>query len=522
MPEEEDELTETGEKAIKSVAKGAGIVLVGLLFSKFGGYLYNVAVARYLDAAAYGTISLGIAILGLLAPFCVLGLRHGINRYAAYYKGKGNTNKTKGTIFTGLKVITVTTLAVSFLLFVFSEYLAINIFNEPNATIVFRIFAIALPFKIYTMTLVSISDAFQKMKYRVVPRYFFRKGSRVFLVLLFFVLGYELLGAAYAYLFSHVLAFAAGFYLFWKKILPRLKDAVPETNYKELLTYSWPLLFVALMSTILGKIDKMMLGFFETSSSVGIYNTALLTAAFLGVVATSIKKITMPVFSDLLGKDKKEELRETFKTATKWTITASLPLFFVLLIFARQTLNLVFGSEYVAGSVALSILAVAYFFKVSLGLSSPLLKSIGKTRKILYATVISAVINIVLNLLLIPVYGMNGAAIAYLVSMFVLYSLYMYFCYKHLETNPFKHTVSRAIISAVLSVIPTYFVFRHLIDTVRTWMLPLGFLFYVTLYGFLFLILGGTDREDIKILKAIEKKSGIRIEWLREFVKKFV
>lgn len=522
MPKEEDEITEEGEQAIKSVAKGGGIVLFGLMFSKFMGYVYNIIVARVLGSPGYGVISLATSLVTFVSIFCFLGLKSGIRRYAAFYNGKGNKEKTKGTVFSGLKVIIFATALATVFLFLTSEFFAVNVFNDPSAITVFKIFALGLPFYALSAGLLSVTDAFQKMKYRMISRDVLRKGSRVLFVVIFIVLvSYGLLGVAYAYVLSYAISFFAALYFFSKKIYPKLREAVPEPNYRELLSYSWPLLFVSIMGTVLGKTDQLMLGYFLDSSTVGIYRSTILVAAILTVVLMALRKILLPVLSELLGKENKEEFKRTYKTATKWTFALTLPLFVVMVLFAPQVLDLIFGQEYVAGATALSILAVTYFIKVSLGLSSSLLRTMEKTKLLLVATVSSGSLNVILNALLIPVLGMEGAAIAFLASVLLLYSMYMYWSYNYLKTNPFKASLIKSVLATIFSAAPIYFVFHYLLSPVKTWMLPVAFFLFISLYGLLFLMLGGLDNEDILVLKAVENKTGIRIEWLRNLIKRF-
>ena len=519
--QDEEEITEEGERAIKSVAKGAGIVFIGVVFSRFAGYLYRVIVARHLGTEAYGIISLAMSLIGFALPICLLGLNHGIKRYASFYRGKDEYSKVKGTIFSSVKITTSASIIVSVSLFLLSDFFAFTVFKEPSASVIFKIFSLALFFRALASIFVSATDSFQEMKYRSLSHYIFKGITKLTTVLLFFYIGYELVGAAYAYLLSYVVAFGASLYFLRSKILPKIRDSVPVDNYEELLSYSWPLLFVSLMGSVLASTDRIMLGYFSTASDVGIYNAALPTAMLLGTALYSMRIIILPVFSDLLGKDKKKEMKQAYRTTTKWLFTTTLPLFVVLVLFAPQVLRLLFGADYTAGATALSILSLAYFSKVCLGISSPALKTMEKTKLILYGTAFAAFVNIVLNYFLIQKHGINGAALAYLISISLMYLLYTIWSHRYLKTNPFKLSLYKPIVATVVSTLITYFIFRRNLS-ITTWMLPIAFLFFMGIYVLLFLVLGGIESEDLLILKAIEKKSGMRIKWLRNLIKKFI
>ena len=199
MPEDDNELTEEGEQAIKSVAKGGGIVFIGLLISRFLGYLYRMVVGRFLGPEQYGLISLGMAVVGFAVPVALLGLHQGVKRYASYYNGKGEKEKVKGTIISTFKIITPLSIAVAVLVFFLSDFLAIRIFDEPAASLVFKIFAVSIPFQVLLRGASQAIESFKEMKYSVIARYITRNTSKIILTVVLLFLGFEVLREAEKY-----------------------------------------------------------------------------------------------------------------------------------------------------------------------------------------------------------------------------------------------------------------------------------------------------------------------------------
>src|SRR4030067_3099292 len=97
---------------------------------------------------------------------------------------------------------------------------------------------------------------------------------------------------------------------------------------------------------------------------------------------------------------------------TKWNLAVTLPFFLVIFLFSESVLNAIFGSSYVQAGYALRILAIGAFIPVILGPNAATLVVIGRTKLNMIDDLIGAVMNISLNLLLIPTMGIIGAAIA--------------------------------------------------------------------------------------------------------------
>jgi len=513
------------EQAIKAVAKGGGIVFIGLLLSKFLGYLYRAVIARFLGPTDYGLISMGLAVLGFATPLALLGINQGIKRYASFHKGKGDIGQIKGSILSGIKIMLLTSSLAALGLFLASDLIAVKLLNEVRVAVIIKIFALSLPFLALLKGFVGSIEAFQKMKYQVISEYLTRNLSRILLAVVLLSLGFGVLGVAYAYFFSILLAAAVAFYLLKKYTLPSLfNNLKAKSNYSELFSYSWPLFLTFLLGSIRSWTDTLMLGYFEFigTSQVGIYNAALPTAVLITVFLTPVNKIILPVLSELFSQNKLQEIKETYKTATKWIVSFTFPAFLMLAFFSRPILKLLFGKEYMAGYLVLSVLAFAYFINTSVGSAGQILKAVGKTKLIFLNSIASAVLNVLLNYFLIQQWGLIGAAIATGTSIAFVNVLMVTEIYHFLGFHPYKLSFYKPALAALLSSSLTHSIFHLIFKTVPVWSLVPAFALFAFLYGSIFLVIGGLDREDILILKSVEKKSGFDLTWIKKMIKKFV
>ena len=167
-----------------------------------------------------------------------------------------------------------------------------------------------------------------------------------------------------------------------------------------------------------------MIGYFTGSDAVGLYNCALTPAELIPIALTSMNFIYIPIITQLYSKSLSKEINRSYQVLTKWIFSISLPLFMVFFIFPESILSLFFGEQYVPAAIALQILSVGFLFHTFLGANGQTLLVIGKTRLMMWITLMATVLNIILNIFFIPKWGICGAAFASLISYFVINTLY--------------------------------------------------------------------------------------------------
>jgi len=210
-------------------------------------------------------------------------------------------------------------------------------------------------------------------------------------------------------------------------------------------------------------------------------------------------------------KDSTEDTSRTLKTLTRWTIISTIPLFALLFLFAKPSIALLFGNEYVSASGILVVLSAGYFFSVSTGHLGAVIKSESRNEFILFNTVANFFLNIALNIMLIPRYGITGAAIATAGSIFFVNSLMLLETYHIKKVQPFSRRQLKPIVAVVPSILAVYLVLNQLFTTVPVWALVPGFAVFGTLYLAIYLAIG-LEEEDREMIKAAGEKFGYREE----------
>jgi O-antigen/teichoic acid export membrane protein len=289
---------------------------------------------------------------------------------------------------------------------------------------------------------------------------------------------------------------------------------------KELLFFSVPLLAVSILMMVMSWTDTLMLGYFKTPDVVGLYNAALPLANLLPVVLTSMNFIYVPIISQLYSKNLIEEIKRNYVVLTKWIFLLTLPLFFILFLFPDVVLNLLFSSRYIGATHTLQILTIAFFCNTSLGFPYSTLLVIGKSKFLMCVFLISAIINIILNIALIPPMGIVGAAIASALSLVVAKILITTKLYKISTIHPFTKNYLK-IAGLLIVFLFVFYILRNLV-IMSLWMFVALFLLFLVSYGISVLLTKSFDEEDIMILLTIENRLGIDLALIKRILKRFV
>lgn len=507
--------------SLRKIAKGAGIGFIGTFIGMAFGYLSRMIIARFLGASDYGLISLGFAVMSIGATLSLVGLQAGIQRYVSLYKGVGDKRRIKGTILGAIKISFPLSLLITFILFLGADWISIYFFHSPELAQVLRIFVVAIPFWVLKVNFNAATVGFQVMQYQVYVNQFFENIFKLGAIVLLLALGFGVLGAAWGWAFAIILTTFLAFYFLEEKVFPFFHTEVKAILVeKELFSFSFPLIFAGMSGLITSWTDTFMLGYFSTTSNVGIYNAALPTAKLLSVGTGAFAVIFMPVVSELYINNRWGDLRDVYCSVTKWILSITLPLFLLLSLFSASVMRIMFGSEYTAGATALSILAFSYFITSLFGLAAPLLQTYGRTKVIMVSSFFGAGANIGLNLLLVPTYGIDGAAIATGISVILMNFLLLLFAYRIGKLLPFKGSFFKPIIASI-AALSIVFVLAEYMLAISLFSLIGLLVVYFAIYFFLLLLFRSFEEEDLIIMRAMDQRLGTKSSWVRKIIQRF-
>jgi O-antigen/teichoic acid export membrane protein len=266
--------------------------------------------------------------------------------------------------------------------------------------------------------------------------FFYRMAQALFSVISIVIL-YQFFTTSdvpvYAYLISVLIVSLLSFisFRYWLNKRSKGKESAEQEimSYSTLLKISIPLMFAQSVQFIMAWTDKLMLGAIDTSSviyestviltnseAVGVYHTAFKLSMFATVALMSINSIASPKFAEMFGKDDMEGLKKVIHQSTKMIFWSSVPLVILFFISPEFFLGL-FGEEFKIGVTAFIFLSCGRLFSSFSGSVGNILQMTGNQN--IYARILlfGAIMNVLLNLILIPRYGINGSAIASMSSL---------------------------------------------------------------------------------------------------------
>lgn len=502
--------------SLGKIAKGAAIAFIGMLAFTFFEFVTRVIIARYTTQSEYGAFSIGFALLNIFVIISCLGLHGGTTRCIAYFRGKGENEKVAGIVYSSLQLSVAAGLFFFLVVFFSSDFLN-GIFNLEQS-IVLKLFAIAIPFLTVIEILSYVFIGYDRIKEKVYFRDILMYLLRVSGIILAFVLGFGFFGMMYAYLLPTVIVAVVFVWYTVRKIsLYKPDDNAPVR--KELLRFPIPLLVTSLSTLIMLRTDTLMLGYFKTSEVVGLYNAAYPVAQLIPIFLFSMIIIYVPISSQLYSRNRTEEMRRNYVVLTKWILAATLPFFFVIFLFPEAVLSAIFGSSYAHAGDVLRILAAGGFVQAFLGPNSATLVVIGKTKLNMIDDVTGAIMNVSLNVLLIPAMGIIGAAIASTVSFSMVAVLKSVQIFSSHRLHPFRGNYLKPVMTSTV-LISIIYLFVNPVNLI--WMLILLFFLFIAVYGISLVITRSLDNEDILMFLEIEKMTGIDASSMKRILKRFI
>ena len=228
------------------------------------------------------------------------------------------------------------------------------------------------------------------------------------------------------------IAFYAGSLLLEQKLSPDLHKSSPQHSRRLWLKAAMPMLLIGGMYVINGQTDSVMLGILKNKESVGIYKVANQGAGLISFVEIAFATSLSSVFATLFATGDIARLKRAVKQSCRATFLLSLGLAVGLAVLSHWYL-LAFDPEALAGRAALFILMGGQLVNAFTGATAMLLIMTGHERDTAMGVSASAVVNVVLNAVLIPLYGINGAAIATAISTVLWNIILVVFTYKRFK-----------------------------------------------------------------------------------------
>lgn len=425
-------MTSVLQKKIESLLKKSGLIFMLRLIGMGLSYLAILFISNKYGAETLGRFSLTQTLLQLLILIFSLGLSTATIKLTSdenFFKNGKPLNKYLKKI---IILLIISSFICASIIYLGRNWLASNVFNDIHLEQYFSYLSIFIVFAIFHNFLLGFVQA--KKKFLKFGIYMYVLPYILFIIFMILADYYNLDQSTtiLSYLLSFtLLSLVLVFELPIKKLNPQT-----SYSYKQILKLSYPMMFSAAFIFISNWTDVFMLGAMVTKTELGIYNAAYKLAILSLIVINAVNTVLGPKISELYSKNKMDEIKLEVQGATKIITYITIPIVLILLIFRVQLLSL-FGEEFIKGEMVLIIVSVGLLFNALSGSVGQILNMTEYQSQLKYFTLISVIINIVLNYLLINKYGITGAAFATIISTLFLNSLCIIFIKRKLGFFPF-------------------------------------------------------------------------------------
>ena len=401
------------------------------------GYFFIYLISFYFGPDGVGIYSVLNAVLFVLAIISVLGLDSASVRLIS----QNNTLiNAKNIYFSILRIIIPFSIFIC-ISFYFIQPNLFSFFNDINITngLPYVLWGV-IPLSIIYITSESFRGRKQILEYSIFKFALIPLFASLFLFSLNRNEYFNIYNPIISYILSVNVVCLISVFFWFKKTYVTEKVNYSFIPVKKILSISLPMLISTSMFYIIQWTDTIILSYFESVENIGVYNIALKISMSTSIMLFSINSITAPKYSELYYSEKYKEFKLTVKHSSKLIFWLSLPLLLIIGIFSNFFLG-IFGDEFLTAKYPLLILLFGQFINILCGSVGYILLMTGLEKVLRNIIIVSGILNIVLNIVLIPYYGILGASIASAFSL-ILWNiwalLYIYNKYGFLTINIIK------------------------------------------------------------------------------------
>ncbi len=409
---------------------GSSAIAFGIkMLGKLARYLLILLIAHKLGVNALGLFILAITILSIVSVINTLGFGILLVKYVSEFSSKSQYHLANLAYNKAVVIVLPLSILISILLYLLSPFAAEIIFKKSTLIPYLKTISLAIvPFVLLNLSFQSLRGLKKITEYALLDDLLIPFIAILFFLILFYTTIFN-----YQHIVSYMLSIwfvsAAGIYL-WKKNIfllysnsPIIKpntDQLAMLTSKNMLNKALPLMFVTTLGMTMVWTDTLMLGMLKTEYEVGLYGVAFRVAQFINIPLIAINSIAGPMFAEYYGKKDFKNLARVAQKSTRMIILISSPLFLFFFIFPHFVLGF-FGTQFIEGSNAFLMLIFGQLVNAVTGSVGPILTMTDKQTQFRNIIFFSIILNFILNLILIPSFGINGAAFASMVSAIILH-----------------------------------------------------------------------------------------------------
>ncbi len=422
---------------------GFGLGAVSALF------LYT----NFISDEYYGLVAYILSAATIMMPLMAFGAHNTIVKFYSSFKTKNSLNSFL-TIMLFLPL--VLTIPVGLLGYFAHDMIAdiISSKNEIVSGYVWYIFVTALAMAYFEVFYGWVKVQMQTVFGNFMKEVFHRVGAMFLLFLVYFeLISVEqfIMGLVGTYVLRTIIMM---FYAFGKR-LPVFRFGHVD-NLSAILKYSTLIIIAGSIATLILDVDKVMLNNYIDIEKVAYYSVAVFIATVIAVPQRAMHQILLPLTAQFLNAKDKVALKDLYQRSSI-TLFAVSGLIFLLIVLNINELYFIIPEKFSGGLIVVFLISIAKLYDNLLGNNNAILFNSDYYRVVLLFGVVLAILAIIFNLIFIPLYGINGSAMATFLAVFIYNTLKIYFVKLKFNMLPFTSETLKIGLLIVIMVGIFYF-----------------------------------------------------------------
>ncbi|OGL39386.1 MAG: hypothetical protein A2042_10015 [Candidatus Schekmanbacteria bacterium GWA2_38_11] len=471
------------EKPSNIMGKGILYLTSSKVIFAISGFLVHIGLARILGVEAYGIYGIIMAFLGITYTLYQPGVQTSVSKFAAE-----DISRIAAVLKAGLKLQITLSIALTSLIFAIAPLIALFLKDNSLTPYIRLASLVIIPAALDTVYLASLNGArfFGKQAISVICH----SITKLVLVFVIILLGFKIKGVLIGMITATVMG------MFISKNFCKFEDKNEEFGIKKLLVFTTPVLLYVFCVTSIASLDLLFVkSILQSNKEAGLYTSASNISKLPFILFSSFQTVLLPSVSRAFSLNNMELFKKYINQTLRYLLLLMFPIVTILSATSGTVIEIFYSNKYSGAASALSILLFGGAFSIILSILASVIIGCGKPKVSMYFALILFPMDIILNILLIPFYGLNGAAIATTITFIsgtIMAGAYIYYNFGALME--FLSFLKISLASMIVYIISIKFSVTGIIIFGE-------YLILFILYFLLLFLFKEIKKEDIQIVK---------------------
>jgi len=478
------------------------------IISVLSGFFFYIYMVRVFSTDVVGVVSLLSAIMVLFSVVFSVGLNFGVQHFISYYIGQNNPSALRGVVKEiSLLLVLVSILAI-ILMWFSSPSFAYLLFHTYKYLELIRIMGFAIVAYLGTSVMGGMVLGLQRFRANalITISYTVILYSAIILLL-------QLRDSPLMVVLGWIAGYSLGTALFSIRVVIGIggKASVSErVPLRIIIGYSFPLFIYYLLGVSAVYVDRLVVSFFLNLSEMGIYNFSLLIVSALGIFIGPFSTILLPKLSEMYGRGDMESLRLYSSKATELLLALYMPIALIVASISPSILLFLANPYYLPGYIPITVITMVNALFISSNILGVSLQAARKTKLFILSSSLALISNFMFSILLIPKFGIDGAAVGFSSTYVMAFIVTYYYARKYKTVYFEKAKIAKIMISGIIMFSVVFALQMHF------WYSPLKMFAYIvlgfTIYAVLVRVLGTFSSDDVDMfMKIMPRGLNIRV-----------